>query len=64
MNRQSEFRLAVSGAGRDHGSVWPTIIGRLLLLCTAAAVALLLIAESRFSSEQRLELLQSTSFYP
>lgn len=63
MNQQSEFRLAVRGAGRDHGSVWPTIIGRLLLLCAAAAVVLL-IAEPRLSSQQRFELLQSTSFYP
>ena len=64
MSRQSEFRLDFRGTGRNHGSVWPTIIGRLLLLFTAATVALLLIAESRFSSEQRLELLHSTSSYP
>jgi hypothetical protein len=64
MNRQSEIRLAVRGAERDHGSVWPSIIGRLMLLCAAAALALLLIAESRLSSGQRLELLQSTSSYP
>jgi hypothetical protein len=63
MNQPSEFRLGVRGAGRDRGSSLPTI-KRLLLLCAALAMVLLLIAETRLSSEQRLQLLQSTGFYP
>jgi hypothetical protein len=64
MNRQSEIRLAVREAGRDHGPVWPTIVGRLLLFCAAAAVVLLVVEQSRLSSEQRQHVFDASGVDP
>jgi hypothetical protein len=64
MNRQAEIRLDVCGTKQGHGSAWPTIIRRLLVLCAVAAVALLLVTESRLSSQQRQQAFETSGVYP
>ncbi|HLX15482.1 MAG TPA: hypothetical protein VKS24_09780 [Bradyrhizobium sp.] len=63
MNQQSASGLAVREAG-SYGSIWPTIFGRLLLLCAATVVVLLLIAESQLPSEQRQQVFDASVVYP
>jgi hypothetical protein len=56
MTRQAELNV--------HGSVRPSIIGRVLVLCAVAAVALLLFAESCLSLEQRQQTFEASGVYP
>jgi hypothetical protein len=62
MNRPISFDIREKG--RAHRLVWPTITRWLLVFCAAAAVVLLLVAESYLSSEQRQRAFETLEVYP
>jgi hypothetical protein len=63
MNRP-EIRFEARETECSRGSRRPTIIRPLLVLCAAGAVMLLLISESRLSSEQRQYSFEAWKIYP
>jgi hypothetical protein len=64
MNRQPEIPFDLRETRHSSGSARPTIARWLLMLCAASAVTLLLIAESRLSSEQRQQTFEVSGAYP
>jgi hypothetical protein len=63
MNRP-ETRFDIRKTEYGHSSIRPTVIRRLLVLCAAGAITLLLVAESRVSSGQRQQAFEVSGVYP
>jgi hypothetical protein len=62
--KPQEVRFEVRERDLGHGTTWPTIIRPLLTLCAVGAITLLLVAESRLSSERRQQSFEALGVYP